>query len=68
MNSKWFHMTIVADVVVMAWRRVQNGKYFPSFSYFATQIIAKYEKRGKYLPILHKATCDNYFTVKCLFK
>ena len=36
MNSKWFHMTIVADVVVIAWRRVQNGKYFPSFSYFET--------------------------------
>ena len=32
------------------------------------EIIAKYEKRGKYLPILHEATCDNYFIVKCLFK
>ena len=29
------------------------------------EIIAKYEKRGKYMPILHKATCDNYFSVKC---
>ena len=28
------------------------------------QITAKYEKRGKYLPILHEETCDNYFIVK----
>ena len=33
----------------------------------ASEITAKYEKRGKYLPILHEATCDNYFIVKCLF-
>ena len=60
----------------MARCRVQNGKYFPSFSYFATyftspqasEITAKYEKRGKYWPILHEATCDNYFIVKCLFE
>ena len=32
------------------------------------QIIAKHEKRGKYLPILHEATCDNYFIVKWLLK
>ena len=52
------------------------GKYFPSFSYFATyftslqasEITAKYEKQGKYLPILHEATCDNYSIVKYLFK
>ena len=31
---------------------------------WASKIIAKYEKRGKYLPILHEATCDNYFSVK----
>ena len=63
-------------VVVIVWCRVQYGKYFPSFSYFVTyftslwasEIIAKYEKRGKYLPILHEATCDNYFIVKCLLK
>ena len=30
--------------------------------------IAKYEKRGKHLPILHKSTCDYYFIVKCLLK
>ena len=49
---------------------------FPSFSYFATyftslqasEIIAKYEKRGNLLPILNEATCDNYFIVKYLFK
>ena len=28
------------------------------------EITAKYEKRLKYLPILHEATCDNYFIVK----
>ena len=28
------------------------------------QITAKYEKQGKYLPILHEETCDNYFIVK----
>ena len=32
------------------------------------QIIAKYEKRGKYMLILHEATCDNYFVVKWLLK
>ena len=61
-------------VVIIARCRVQYGKYFPSFSYFATYynskiwITAKYEKRGKYLPILQEAMCDNYFIVKCLFK
>ena len=34
----------------------------------SSDIIAKYEKRGKYLPILHEATCDNYLIVKCLLK
>ena len=29
------------------------------------KVIAKYEKQGKYLPILHEAMCDNYFVVKC---
>ena len=45
-------------VVVIARCRVQYGKYFPHFSYFATyftslyvsEITAKYEKRGKYSP------------------
>ena len=31
-------------------------------------MIAKYEKQEKYLPILHKAMCGNYFIVKCLLK
>ena len=30
--------------------------------------IAKYDKWEKYLPLLHKAACDNYFIVKCLLK
>ena len=55
--------------------RVQYGKYFSGFSYFtfyftslASEIIAKYEKRGKYFPILHEATCDNYVFVKYMSK
>ena len=63
-------------LVVIAWCRVQYGKYFASFPYFATyftslqasEIVAKYEKRGKYLSILHEATCDNYLIVKYLLK
>ena len=60
---------IQVRVVVIARCRVQYGKYFPSFTYFATyftslqgsEIRAKYEKKGKYFPILHEATCNNYF-------
>ena len=33
-----------------------------------SEIIAKYEKQGKYLPILHKTKCDNYFIAKCFLK
>ena len=63
-------------VVAIAHCRVQYGKYFPSFSYFSTyftkfqasEITAKYKKRGKYLPILQEVMCDNYFIVKCLFE
>ena len=33
---------------------------------FIFEIIAKYEKRGKYLPIFQEVTCDNYFIVICL--
>ena len=33
-----------------------------------TTIVAKYEKGGKYLPILHESTWDNYFIVKCFLK
>ena len=32
------------------------------------EIIPKYEKIGKYLPILHEENCDDYFVVKCLLK
>ena len=35
---------------------------------FRSDIKVIYEKREKYLPVLHKTTCDNYFTVKCLLK
>ena len=51
---------------------MQYGIYFPSFSYFATyltsEMIAEYKKGGKYLPILHEATCDKYFIVRGLLK
>ena len=32
------------------------------------EILAKFEKWGKCLEILHDATCNNYFIVKCLLK
>ena len=67
-NKLIFRFNIDILVLVIVRCRVQYGKYFPSFSYFATYLTAKYEKRGKYLPILHEATCDNYFIVKCLSK
>ena len=37
-------------------------------SHILQLVIAKYEKRGKYLPIVHEAMCDNYFMVKLLCK
>ena len=40
---------------------------FSEFLIFCN-LIAKYEKQGKYLPILHEVTCNNYFIVNCLFK
>ena len=30
--------------------------------------MEKYKKPGKYLPILHEATGDNYFNVKCFLQ
>ena len=35
---------------------------------FRVSDIIKYEKRGKYLPIMPEAKYDNYFIVKCLLK
>ena len=32
------------------------------------QLILQAFKRGKYLPILHQTTCDNYFVIKCFVK
>ena len=37
-------------------------------SLYSNESIIKYKKRGTYLPILHEATSDNYFIVKCLLK
>ena len=53
------------------YRTVPNviWEIFSEFLIFCScEIAAKYEKREKYLPILHESTCDNYFIVKCLFK
>ena len=60
-------------VAVIVRCRMQYGKYFLIFcslftSLYASEIIAKYEKRGKYLPILQEAMYDNYFIVKCLLR
>ena len=35
---------------------------------FRVSDIIKYEKRGKYLPVMPKVKYDNYFIVKCLLK
>ena len=43
------------------------GNIFNSQMQFISK-IAKCEKRGKYLPILHEATCDNYFIFKRFLK
>ena len=40
--------------------------YFPHLKPF--QIIAKFEKKGKYTPLLHGGTCNKYFLVECLLK
>ena len=42
--------------------------YYTSLEASGIVIIAKYQKRGKYLSILHDTTCDNYFIFKCLLK
>ena len=44
------------------------GEWKNRKTYEARKIIAKYEKQGKYVPILHEATYNNYFIVKCLLK
>ena len=48
------------------------SKFFIFCSLFtslhASEILARYDKRGKYLAILHEAMCDNYFIVKCLLR
>ena len=50
-----------------------NSSDFPNYAtYFrsllASEIIPKYEKREKYLSILHEATCDDYFINRYLLK
>ena len=58
-HEKTFCKTYVA--VIARFQMQYYGKYSPSFSYCAN------EKRGEYLRILHKATCNNCFVVKCFF-
>ena len=42
---------------------------FSEFLMFCNiKIIAKYQKQGKYLQILHEAAFDNYFIVEDLLK
>ena len=52
------------------YRTVPSGIWetFSEFLIFCNYLIGKHEKRGKYLLILHEATSDNYFIVKCLLK
>ena len=54
-----------ASSMCSCYRTVPNAiwEIFSKFLIFV-EIIAKYQKRGKYLPIMHEATCDNYFIVK----
>ena len=59
------HYTANQKMIRSCYRTVPSA-IWEIFSEFL--ITAKYEKRGKYLPILEEATCDNYFIVKCLFK
>ena len=69
-NTPLIHMQLLSDGTEC------YETYFPSFSNFVSyftsvqvsEIVATYEKRGNYLPILYEAKCDNYFTIKCLFK
>ena len=57
------------DVINSCYRTVPSAiwEIFSEFLIFC-KIVAKYEKREKYLPILHEAACDNYFIAKCLLK
>ena len=54
----------ITYVVVIAQCQVQILQLISG----AFEIIAKYEKQGKYLALMHRVTCDNYFIVKCLLK
>ena len=54
---------------ISCYRTVPSATWriFSEFLIFCN-LIAKYEKEGKCLPILHEGTCDNYFIVKYLLK
>ena len=56
-----------ALVICCCYRTVPSAiwEIFSEFLIFCN-VTAKYEKRGKYLPILHEEKFDNYFIVKML--
>ena len=61
---------IYSKVIMLSYGAECNMGIFSKFPIFWSLFWnkTKYEKRGKYLPILHAATCDNYIIVKCLLK
>ena len=71
-NKKNYLLFGNQKVIRSCYRTVPSAisEIFSEFLIFCnlSEIIVKYEKRGKYLPILHEATCGNYFIVKCLLK
>ena len=70
--------TVIRLKIRSCYRRVPSAiwEIFSEFLIFfnligshqASELTGKYEKREKYLSILHGTTCDNYFIVKCLLK
>ena len=56
-------------VVSAIWKIFSFSEFFIlCYAPKACEIIAKYEKRGKYLSVLKETTCNNYFVVKCVLK
>ena len=72
--ASWFQIMIgnscyptVPNVISEKFSEFLNfGIYFTSL--YRNEIMKKHEKRGKYLPILHEATFNNYFIVKSSLK
>ena len=64
------HGCIIRIVIAATWEIFSEFVIFCNLFHepLASEIKVKYEKRGKYLPILHETMCNNYFIVKCLLK